>query len=628
MAPPGPPAAVPWRHWWQRFRWGFLQPFHLLRRLRAEPVAFRAYLRTVVVQGALVLAAGSAYFVYHLPAVREEAEPVVEARGELKAARKAAAAARVELDRAQKALDAAGTGAPAETARERQRREAAEARSRAKAERRVAQLARQAERAPGDGELQAALAEARAALEAEGLLPAAGAPPAPEGVPAAPVAMAAPVPGEPPVPPPPPGVPTAEGIQARVRAALEKAGATPQAKAALEQAKAVLAEAQASPEAGAAVEEARAALEELKATQPEAAAAVERARAAVEQARAAPGTRALEEAASSALARAQAALPAEARAGLAAALADLAAPGSREGAQERVAAATEALQDAKEAEADAAEKLKEVEAEASLTWWRWLGAWVSSLVLAQWVVLALSRDYQDRLARDLSLVAGLQPEDLPGVARVRLDLGWLRRKMRRKLRGAMAVGVGVGMLSPLLLVGTVVGLRHEATSVVVGVVSAYWWVVFSAARSARAWRFEADPTPPRPLKALLQAGEAVPAARGVVRWLAAPLARRFTGSLWAPAREVEQDFPAFAGLAVARLLATLPVVRIVLRAPLVVAAGEAIEASVPVTLGPAPAAEAVAPVAPVLEARPREGAEGGRELALPAAPAPVRRLQD
>jgi hypothetical protein len=494
MAPPPASSSASWRQRGERLVAAFLQPLVLVRRLREQPVAWRAYLRIVVAQSALTLVLGSASFVYHLPEDRKASGPVAEARQELDDARRARTEAKKALEQASAARRAVSPETRAELG-------AALDAAKARVAEATAGAGAAAERLGASEELKRARAEVKMAL-----------------------------------------------AQARVaRSALP-----PEAKAAL----------------ASVLEEAQGQLAALEA-------------AAVQVEAAAPA--ALEE-----TAKAGQALAAEAQAGLASAL---------EGAQASVEAATERLQDSQEEEQAAAAKLKAAEAEATLSWWKTLGLWLSSLVVAQWVVLGLSRDYQDRVARDLSLVAGLQPEDLPPAStRVRVDVKWLKRKLRRKVRGALAVGAGVVMLSPLIAGGAVLGHQEEASSAVVALVSAYWWVVFTAARSARAWRLEDLRLPPRPLQVLFEAPETVPLLRWWLPRLAVRFARWATWAVWAPARAIEADFAGFAGLGLARLVATLPLVRIALRAPVVVAAGAALEASADIDLGPAPAlAPALAP---------------------------------
>jgi hypothetical protein len=484
MAAPLSKATRAWPYQVQRFVWGLTRPFQLLDRLRAEPVAWRAYVRTVAVQAAVTLALGSVLFVRDLSKRPQAAEEVQEARAALASAqREQAALLRVGVERpavkargaAREASDAAAAAVALALAH------LDEAKARARAARRTgarddaAQEVTQAR-----ARLEEARARARAAHRAR-----AAAPGSPEGE----------GPGGTPPGPPAPAVAGADEAPAALQAALEAARVAAQA---------------------------------------------------------APGS-----------------------AGVEASDADVDA--ATEDAQAR-------LEEARDEVRSATEKLAEAEAEASSTWWRTLGLWLSSLVAAQWVVVGLSRDFQDRVARDLSLVAALQPEDVPPWTRVRLDVKWLWRKVRRRLRGALALAAGVALLSPLILVGAVLGVREQATSVVVSLVSAYWWVVFTAARSARAWRFEADPTPPWPLRVLLDGSETVPLLRWWLPRLVTRLARRATASMAAPGRAVEADFAAFAGLGVARLVATVPLVRVALRAAVVVAAGEALEASIP--LGP------------------------------------------
>jgi hypothetical protein len=131
---------------------------------------------------------------------------------------------------------------------------------------------------------------------------------------------------------------------------------------------------------------------------------------------------------------------------------------------------------------------------------------------------------------------------------------------------------------PVLVVAAFFHLKDVAFSAVLALVSAYWWVVFTAARSARAWRDEADPTPPTPLRVLQAAVEHFP----WLRWFGFGVLVRFavgaSKSMAAPARSIEADLPRFIGLGLARVIATIPVVRIALRAAIIVAAEEALEA--------------------------------------------------
>lgn len=220
--------------------------------------------------------------------------------------------------------------------------------------------------------------------------------------------------------------------------------------------------------------------------------------------------------------------------------------------------------------------------------WRQRAAlWVSSLVVVQTVVLALSRDFQDRLARDLSLLVGLEPEDRPTRFRPRIDLKWLWRKLRRRIRGALATAGGVVALGPLIVLGEFcMDLGDRVSGAVVTVVSAYWWTVFTAARSARAWEGEDDVTPGTPMRVLAGIYRRIPLAG----WFG-KLLERTTRSMAAPSRAVERDPWAFAGLSLARLVATVPVVRIALRAAIVVAAAELLEHTRPEVLLKVPSAE-------------------------------------
>ncbi len=212
--------------------------------------------------------------------------------------------------------------------------------------------------------------------------------------------------------------------------------------------------------------------------------------------------------------------------------------------------------------------------EPKVPWWRKLWAYtVSAIFGAQWVVLALARDYQDRTSRDLALVAGIEPEE-PNIApRVRIDFKWLRRKLRRRIRGLQVLIPGFLIASPVFVMAWV----FEAdiiTTVLTGAWTFYWWMVFSAARTARAWAWEKTAVPNAPLRGWIWLTNNVAGFRWwgprVVSWVWV----RTTREMFSPAKAVELDPAAFAGLALMRLIGNVPLLRILLRPVMSVVAAE------------------------------------------------------
>ncbi len=188
----------------------------------------------------------------------------------------------------------------------------------------------------------------------------------------------------------------------------------------------------------------------------------------------------------------------------------------------------------------------------------------SALQIAQWIVIALSRDYHTALSRELSLRVGLTPEDEPLTPRVRLNLGWLRTKMKRRWRGLLAFALGMPLFyaARALLPG-----GRFLFPVLVSLWGAWWFVVFTAAKSARAW---VDPAPREPW--FLRGWSWLSARFAFFRW--SPfgaynsLWTTFTRPLFSPAASVERQPWTLGGLAVVRALSVLPLLKCYLR-PLV-----------------------------------------------------------
>jgi hypothetical protein len=211
---------------------------------------------------------------------------------------------------------------------------------------------------------------------------------------------------------------------------------------------------------------------------------------------------------------------------------------------------------------------------------QWLALIGGSLVTAQWITLALSHEYQDPLARALSVVAGIRPEDEDVTPRLRLGRRWLVKKARQRLRWwTLQVRGAVALipLSPLFLLLGVAGLAQEGASALMVAWTAYWWCAFTAARSARAWRDEAAGTLPLFVQRWRSATESTTG----LRWLLP----RWQGRLlvWAarpeaaPAVAMEKDVLTFIGLGLARLATAPPLLRLFFRAAIDTASAEALE---------------------------------------------------
>ncbi|WNG37589.1 hypothetical protein F0U61_30805 [Archangium violaceum] len=289
--------------------------------------------------------------------------------------------------------------------------------------------------------------------------------------------------------------------------------------------------------------------------------------------------------------------------------------------QETVRVAVQnALDEAKKAEEErrAAQELERPRKRTVHRFVYW-AALLSSLHLAQWIVIALSRDYHTALSREVSLRTGLAPEDEPLTPRVRLNLPWMRNKLKRRWRAFVVFAAGV----PLLwFISKFLPFGKEFLTVMLSVWGAWWFVVFSAGKSALAWN-ESEPREPwflRGWKRLTTSRtvSSVAPLRGVMgaydsKWTS------LTRPVFSPVASVERQPWSLGGLAVARALATLPVVKCFLRPFIPVAAGHLLVAG---GAGQGAGTASPRPSAPEAEAAPPPAASSG-DVPSPAAPRPA-----
>jgi hypothetical protein len=228
--------------------------------------------------------------------------------------------------------------------------------------------------------------------------------------------------------------------------------------------------------------------------------------------------------------------------------------------------------------------------EKGFSWWN-LAFWAllfGALQVAQWVVIALSRDYHDAISRDASLLTGVTPEDEEVTPRVRVDFAWMRKKVQRRWRAFLLFAVGL----PVLWLFTVPFFCSSTlSSVLTTAWAAWWWVVFTAAKSSRAW--DVPPTTPRPpwfLRGWTWLTTSVPGFRwGFLQRYGAFWTRR-TQEVTAPIATAERHPWAFAGLALVRFLGALPPMKFFLRPLIPVASAHllAVEAEARAAMVPAP----------------------------------------
>ena len=204
---------------------------------------------------------------------------------------------------------------------------------------------------------------------------------------------------------------------------------------------------------------------------------------------------------------------------------------------------------------------KERRAVKQVVYW---AALFSALQVAQWIVIAMSRDYHTAVSRELSLRVGLVPEDEALTPRVRLNLPWLRTKLGRRWRGMLMFALG---MPPLWVIKLVVPGGKYLFPVLVAAWGAWWFVVFTAGKTARAW---AEPEAREPW--YLRGWNGLTSRFALFRWallgVYGSLLTTFTRPVFSPAATVERQPWTLSGLAVVRALALLPPLKCFLR-PLV-----------------------------------------------------------
>lgn len=183
-----------------------------------------------------------------------------------------------------------------------------------------------------------------------------------------------------------------------------------------------------------------------------------------------------------------------------------------------------------------------------------------SLTFVEGVVIALSREFHDQIGRRAALLTQIPAEDEEAKPRVRLNTKWIRTKLKRKFRGFRVFVAGLPVFAVVAILPSIGSYLYACVTFVW---SSYWAVVFAGAKSARAW--DDEHTAPEPF--FLRVASRLP----VIRWFA-PAWRKLTKDVFAPCRRAEEHPPELAGLALARVIGTVPILYLFFRPFLPVAA--------------------------------------------------------
>ena len=201
--------------------------------------------------------------------------------------------------------------------------------------------------------------------------------------------------------------------------------------------------------------------------------------------------------------------------------------------------------------------------------WAWVVWFVSALSMTEAAIAHLSRRYDDHLAFHVAMIARIHPENPVLLApALSLGLGELLGKGKRWVRGYCILGTCFPIV---LLFAMLPSVGDLLAGVALFSLTTYWFAVFSAGKSRHAYADEAFAPPPRVFRDL-------DAHAASVRWLAplslyTRLAKRVVRSANAPAMVFERNPAGFLGLALARVVLSLPGLYSLSRPVISVAAG-------------------------------------------------------
>jgi hypothetical protein len=215
--------------------------------------------------------------------------------------------------------------------------------------------------------------------------------------------------------------------------------------------------------------------------------------------------------------------------------------------------------------------------ESSRGVWKRFLAVIAMISGATAFVIALSRRYDDWLGYGISGLAAIEPEDAERkTPKVAVDLKWLWKKLKERIRESIAFAAGMPVIALLQLLPTVGDGLFKVASIACGW---YWLGVFTAAKSDHALVDAPVAPPPRLVRALQEVGtkHRLLAPLRLYTRLWSRLARSFD----APAAVFERSPAPFLGLGLARAILSLPGLYVMSKSIIPVAAGRLIAESDP-----------------------------------------------
>jgi len=243
-------------------------------------------------------------------------------------------------------------------------------------------------------------------------------------------------------------------------------------------------------------------------------------------------------------------------------------PDAQEEIEEAKADVEEAAKDAQDDADDEAERAQQ---RAKVAWG---SALYGALVLVEAILLAFARDHQDQMTRAVALESGAPPDDPEVVPRIRLDVRWLARKIKRRFIGLM---IFTCCLLPATIFGTFLGHWGAAllTSVFAAGWGAYWQSVFALGRSKLAWTHKL-PGEPWFLELEQRLGSRAALARWFGPRIYARILGRVTRSVKPATLAFERAYIEGFGLGLGHAICGLPVLNALTRPVFAVAASHAL----------------------------------------------------
>jgi hypothetical protein len=185
---------------------------------------------------------------------------------------------------------------------------------------------------------------------------------------------------------------------------------------------------------------------------------------------------------------------------------------------------------------------------------------LAALGILEWILVWIGREHHDVMAYEISVLTGVPGEQPAGPPQLRLDFGWLWLKGWRALRFLLfltLVSPIAWALGLIPVVGAPLAVSIEA------VWTAYWASVFAIANTFVAWEPHPWPEPPWFIRVLRPVGR-IPVL-GIPFRIYARILTMATRNVWPACMAFEEATWEGAGLALARVVASVPFVYLVFR---------------------------------------------------------------